>query len=128
MAALLRLAAMLVSSTASFLRMHRSRLPGECHAAEASEMPPSAKAGSLKKENEPSAPTSQTALAINYPRHESFPGKRSASPECRFEKPWDQHENARSPTGSNRDSRNAALRALPENQDAWCWNHPGKRL
>jgi hypothetical protein len=70
MAALLRLAAMLVSNAASVLRMRPSRLPGECHAdATPATLPPAAR-GNQIKDNKPAAATSPTpeALMLSRPR------------------------------------------------------------
>jgi hypothetical protein len=70
MAALLRLAAMLVSNAASVLRMRPSRLPGECHADATPATLPPATRGNQIKDNKPAAATSPTpeALMLSRPR------------------------------------------------------------
>jgi len=63
LAALLRLAAMLVVGAASFLRMRLSRLPGECHADATPATLPPANSGNSKKA-QPAAANSQTHKAL----------------------------------------------------------------
>ena len=58
MAALLRLAAMLVLNAASFLGMRPSCLPGECHADATPALLPQGESGTLKKDNPLAATTS----------------------------------------------------------------------
>jgi hypothetical protein len=63
MAALLRLAAMLMQNAASFLGMRLSRLPGECHADATPQTLPPATSGQSEKAN-PAATPSQTIEAL----------------------------------------------------------------
>ena len=137
MAALLRLVAMLVSSAASFLRMRPSRLSGECHADATPQTLPRANSGTHNKETETAAANSQTteALLLSRPRsgrpskdeggltdppNLSFSDKRSAFREPRFERQGDRRSKPRSPSSSNRESRDAAPCALPGNDLGCC--------
>ncbi|HEX5006014.1 MAG TPA: hypothetical protein VFV70_02810 [Hyphomonadaceae bacterium] len=152
MAALLRLAAMLVSNAVRPLRMLLTRLPRECHTDVMRDRLPAAENGKHHKET-PAATTSQSLEGLMVSRPQggrpsnqeagltrsltpSFPGKaRSAASRGetrsveRFERQWDRRVNAQVPTSNNRDSRDAALRALPWNDVGCCCAiHPGPRL
>jgi hypothetical protein len=81
MAALLRLAAMLVSNAACFLRMRPSRLPGECHADVTPQALPSATSGHHSRETQPAAASSNTShnsADVLLPRTGEAQGARTA--------------------------------------------------
>jgi hypothetical protein len=101
MAALLRLAAMLVSNAACFLRMRPSRLPGECHADVTPQALPSATSGHHSRETQPAAASSQTLEGL-------MPGAGEAGVL--------KHEAAF--TGASQTSRHSADVLLPRTGEA----------
>ena len=102
LAALLRLAAMLVSGAACLLWMRPSRLAGECHADVTPAMLPSAGNGNHKKEETPAAANSQIPEALMVSRPHS--GRPS------------NHEGML--TGASHTSRNSANVLLPRAGEA----------
>jgi hypothetical protein len=86
LAALLRLAAMLVSGAVHSMRMPLSRLPRECHTDVTPDRLPAPR-DSNQSEEQPAAAGSQTTIDTSH--HESFPGKArsAASRQSRFKRP-----------------------------------------
>ena len=124
MAALLRLAAMLVFNAARPLRMLLTLLSHECHTDVERNQLPAMASDNLTEEEPEAAPNGQPISMAHTSLNESFSGKArsAASRESRFERRWDQSFGLQFPSSGNRDSRDA-LR-LPENDNGCCWE-PG---
>ena len=121
LAALLRLAAMLVSNAVRPMRMLLSLLPRECHTDVEPDRLPAMDNGNRNKETEPAAAHSHLNCKTATSLRGSFSGKRRsrASREPRLERHGAWRFKPQSLVRNNRDSRDA-LR-LPGNDGGCGW-------